>query len=373
MSIHNSCKYETYYRGKYNTHATYNSNVPVASQNFQTNCVNNQNSFLPYLLSTVDFGGSSSATNDASSSTLEAQTISNASTSTPDASSTPSQLTTAGAGEAGDQQAENEAVKTDDEINQIIASILEEAGIDYESKSDEFKYDILNKYKVMIDVASRKGETLSDDIIELRIKNYAIGWEFTDFETRAVYDKTATYKYNSDTTLPEEEQFAKLKQHYQELSAGYIEHYDGDGNGSINLYEMFTFELAEYYESQGQSKQEAMNKAINKTREYMSMSFTDIQKSTDTSFEMSILKQLQVRYGVLEDQANGMDINSLITLDQDEVQAYLFAKAQYLDNKNSISANESFAVDADIMGARGDEGDSKIDLYLKGAREFLGL
>ena len=211
------------------------------------------------------------------------------------------------------------------------------------------------------------------DIIKLRIKNYAIGWEFTDFETRAVNDKTATYKYNSDTTLPEEEQFAKLKQHYQELSAGYIEYYDGDGNGSINLYEMFTFELAEYYESQGQSKQEAMNKAINKTREYMSMSFADIQNSTDTSFEMSILKQLQVRYGVLEDQANGMDINSLKTLDQDEVQAYLFAKAQYLDNKNSISANESFAVDADIMGARGDEEDSKIDLYLKGARDFLGL
>ena len=121
-------------------------------------------SFLTNLLSTVDFGGRSNATSDASSSALEAQTISNASTSTPNASSTPSQLTTAEAGEAGDQQAENEAVKTDDEINQIIASILEEAGIDYESKSDEFKYDILNKYKVMIDVASRKGETLSDDI-----------------------------------------------------------------------------------------------------------------------------------------------------------------------------------------------------------------
>jgi hypothetical protein len=79
---------------------------------------------------------------------------------------------------------------------------------------------------------------------------------------------------------------------------------------------------------------------------------------------------LQTKYGVLEDAPmDKMTIQDIRTLDNAEVQAYLFTKSQFNgDGSNTITPQESEDIEYDIM-----TGGSKIPSWLKAARGFLGL
>lgn len=392
MSIHNSCKYETYYRGKYNTHATYNSNVPVATQNFQTNCANNQNSFLPYLLSgmnlltnllsTVDFG-SSSGTSDASSSVLEVQT------------------TTAEVSEAGEAQpVEDETEFNEEDIleqvfNQIECSEQEKGALDSALRI---------KYNNIIQYASSNNIELTEENLITRLTNYAKGMQYNrqfnnannvglqGYETleqrypTAEHDNilntlmgshTATIiDYTAPENATDEEKFEALKGHYQNLADAYVEYFDTDCNGSVNLMEMFEIELAKQYLKKGQTPEAAR---ANAQRVVANINIENIGIKLDSNQELTMEEEL---YFALYQKFNTLNINEydetqlteeqvddITNLSSQEVQRFLALATQYDNSQNpDLTDMEYFALESDII--------ANPDFVKQALREcgtFLGL
>ena len=237
-------------------------------------------------------------------------------------------------------------------------------------KYEDFKKDVSFKYNNMIRVAEATGQKLTSDIIQPRLANFVKGWSFNQFEQNAAkdIDTAASWEYKRPAGSTDVEAHQALKENYSKLADGYIEFYDGDGNGSIDIIEMFNQELIEHYRSCGLSEQQAKTKAINTAIKFNNMSFTEIDQSNDPSDEMQLYKLLITKFGTLDD-ASTKTIEGLRTLDKDEVQAYLFTKAQF-DNtgSNTITPLESQAIEYDIM-----TGGTKTPNWLKAARKFLGI
>ncbi len=391
MSIHNSCKYESYYRGKYNTHATYNSNVPVATQNFQTNCANNQNSFLPYLLSgmnlltnllsTVDFG-SSSGTSDASSSVLEVQT------------------TTAEVSEAGEAQpVEDETEFNEEDIFQQVFSQIECP----EEEKEALESALRIKYSNIIQYASSNNIELTEENLITRLTNYAKGVQYnrqfnnaynvglgaydlfkqpnTIKEHNAILEKlmnSDNVETIIDYTAPEDDDKKKeaLKEHYQNLADAYVEYFDTDCNGSVNLMEMFVIELAKQYLEEGQTPEVAR---ANAQREFANM---DIEKIVTKITNKEVLTMEETLYLSLYEKFNTLNINEydetqlteeqvddITNLSRQEVQRFLALATQYDSSGNpALTDMEYFALESDII--------ANPDFVKQALREcgtFLGL
>lgn len=100
------------------------------------------------------------------------------------------------------------------------------------------------------------------------------------------------------------------------------------------------------------------------------MLFAEIAQSTDDSDEMQLYQLLQIKFGTMEEASSKpMTLAGIRTLDKDEVQAFLFTKAQFDETgSNTITPQESGAFELDIL-----QGGSKSMSWLKAAREFLGL
>lgn len=245
-------------------------------------------------------------------------------------------------------------------------------GINQETPEYELlQKDVTLKYNTMIRVASAKGEILDPAIIQARIQNYVKGWSFNQFEQQAILSNNPqTWEYSVPEEISDEEALKLLKEHYKNLTDGYIEFYNKDGNDSIDIIEMYVQELAEHYLSKGLSYNQAHLKATEVALKFDKMSFAEIDQSNDTSDEMQLYKLLQVKFGTLEDAPKKhMTIEDIRTLDAKEIQAYLFTKAQFDGNgSNTITPTESGAIEYDIM-----TGGSKTPNWLKAAREFLGL
>ena len=374
MSIHNSCKYETYYRGKYNTHATYNSNVSVASQNFQTNCANNQNSFLPYLLSgmnlltnllsTVDFG-SSSGTSDASSSVLEVQT------------------TTAEVSEAGEAQpVEDETEFNEEDILEKVFSQIECS----EQEKGALDSALRIKYSNIIQYASSNNIELTEENLITRLTNYAKGMQYNRQFNNAYnvglgaynlfkqpqyieeHDAILETLMNSDNvetiidyTAPEnatdEEKFEALKGHYQNLADAYVEYFDTDCNGSVNLMEMFVIELAKQYLEKGQTPQAAR---ANARQEFANMDIekivTKITNREALTMEETLYLSLYEKFNTLnineydETQLTEEQVDDITNLSRQEVQRFWALATQYDNSQNpDLTDMEYFALESDII------------------------
>lgn len=237
-------------------------------------------------------------------------------------------------------------------------------------KYEQFRKDVSFKYNNMIRVAEATGQNLSQEMIQIRLTNYVKGWSFNQFEQDAAkdLDSANAWEYERPAGSTDAEALKALKENYSKLADGYVEFYDGDGSGSIDLIEMFNQELIEHYKNSGLSEHQAKTKAIETAIKFNNMSFTEIDQSNDSSDEMQLYKLLMTKFGTLDDDST-KTIEGLRTLDKDEVQAYLFTKAQF-DNtgSNTITPLESQAIEYDIM-----TGGTKTPNWLKAARNFLGI
>lgn len=394
MSIHNSCKYETYYRGKYNTHATYNSNVPVATQNFQTNCANNQNSFLPYLLSgmnlltnllsTVDFG-SSSGTSDASSSVLEVQTA------------------TAEASEAGEvQPVEDETEFNQEDIFQQVFNQIECS----EEEKGALDSALRIKYSNIIQYASSNQMELTKENLVTRLTNYAKGMQYNRQFKNANNVGLGAYQlleqrhpaaehnnilnalmnnsdnvetiidYTAPENVTEEEKLEALKNHYKDLADSYIEYFDTDCNGSVNLMEMFEIELAKHYLEEGQTPEVARANAQRVVADINIKNIgTKMTNNEALTTEETLYLSLYEKFNTLnineydETQFAEEQVNDITNLSSQEVQRFLALATQYDNSQNPDLTNmEYFALESDII--------ANPDFVKRALREcgtFLGL
>ncbi len=143
-----------------------------------------------------------------------------------------------------------ESSETETKINEFKSKICEylEMNIeDFNKKSAIFKSDVLRKYATILDFLKNNPDCLQgkdkDEYIKTRIHNYVQGWKYHQFETEVLYQKKdKNYKIHEqgadDTTM-----YAA----YQALAKQYIEYYDENGDGNIDVAEML---LAESYNDQ---------------------------------------------------------------------------------------------------------------------------
>lgn len=236
---------------------------------------------------------------------------------------------------------------------------------------EQLKSDVSNKYNSMINTAKLRREQLDQNVLQVRLNNYVKGWAFNQFEQNVVIGKNpSAWKYSIPDDATDEEAMELLKGYYDKFSDSYIEFYDGNGDGSIDILEMFNQKLVEHYKLCGLSDNEARLKALDVASRYSKMSFREIEQSSDDSNEMQLYKTLMSKFGVLEDApTDKMTIQDIRTLDDKEVQAYLFTKSQFNgDGANTITPQESGAIEYDIM-----TGGTKTPNWLQAARGFLGL
>ena len=265
----------------------------------------------------------------------------------------------------------NSVVKIDtaDKAVEFACSILNIDNTD--ATYEQLKNDVTNKYNSIVNMSKVMGQPLDPNVLQVRLNNYVKGWAFNQFEKNAVTgDTPSNWNYSIPENASDEEAMNLLKGYYDKLSDSYIEFYDGDGNGSIDIIEMFNQELVEHYKEQGLPDNKARLKALEVASKYSQMSFAEINQSSDNSQEKQLFMLLQTKYGVLEDAPmDRMTIQDIRTLDNAEVQAYLFTKSQFNgDGSNTITPQESGAIEYDIM-----TGGSKTPNWLQAARGFLGL
>ncbi len=251
-----------------------------------------------------------------------------------------------------------------------LTDILKTAGIDFDSESEEFQNALTVKYNTMLDFAKRNNETLSDAVKTRRMVNYAKAWKFNQFEQQAMDNKSpADWKYGEDIEgKTDAEKLEILKEHYDKMADQYIELYDNNGDGSVDILEMFCREFEEHCLSIGMDSKGAHTLAIQKTEEFSKMSFADVDASEDTSSAMVLYKMLISKFGTLE-ASSTPDIDKIKQLSKDEIQAYLFTMANYDGTgKNDITANEVKTLELDIQS-----GNENVANWLVSARNFLGL
>ena len=256
-----------------------------------------------------------------------------------------------------------------------------ELGINLNSPEyQQLKFDVTHKYKTMLRIAEAQGEKLDSTVVHVRIKNYVKGWAFNQFEQNAVTGKNAkNWEYNAPADLVKKaddgDEDAKnkllllLKENYNNLADAYIEFYDGDGNGSIDIIEMFAQELTEHYANTlGLPKDQARSKALEKATQLSKMSMVEIANSKDESDEMLLFQLLQTKFGMIEDTPiENLTIEDLRTLSKEEIKPYLLTKANYDGSgSNTITPKESNNIEFDIL-----QGKDNVLNWFSAARKML--
>ena len=211
-----------------------------------------------------------------------------------------------------------------------VEEILHNCEID---TSDIDVNDVVNKYKTILDYNNKNGITTNQTVLENRIVNYAKGLKYHNFEAEALKNNNAEFQSDCSKAKTLED----LAKSYQEFGKEYVEFMDQDGDGEINVHEMFYQELQDLYSIKGMSKTEAKQKAIETLGKFKSYNIDNLPDENNELYdteEMELFTTVMKKVGLLDADANGQ-------ISSDEAGAYLMTTAQSLDNKNNIKAAEA--------------------------------
>lgn len=218
-----------------------------------------------------------------------------------------------------------------------VEEILHNCEID---TSDIDVNDVVNKYKTILDYNNKNGITTNQTVLENRIVNYAKGLKYHNFEAEALKNDNAEFQSDCSKAKTLED----LAKSYQEFGKEYVEFMDQDGDGEINVHEMFYQELQDLYSIKGMSKTEAKQKAIETLEKFKSYNIDNLPDENNELYdteEMELFTTVMKKVGLLDADANGQ-------ISSDEAGAYLMTTAQSLDNKNNIKAAEAKKIEIGI-------------------------
>ena len=255
---------------------------------------------------------------------------SEASQTTPVAEQAPTSATTPASSEASNK-------RKADPAKAQVEEILCNNNID---TSDISISDIVRKYNLILDYNRKNGITTDQTVLENRIVNYAKGLKYHNFETKAQTDNNAEFQSDCSRAQTLED----LAKSYQEFGKEYVEFMDQDGDGEINVHEMFYQELQDLYSIKGMSKTEAKQKAIETLEKFKSYNIDNLPDENNELYdteEMELFTTVMKKVGLLDADTNGQ-------ISSDEAGAYLMTTAQSLDNKNNIKAAEAKKIEIGI-------------------------
>lgn len=228
-------------------------------------------------------------------------------------------------------------ISSADDALELACEILQ---IDSNSPDyQKLKYDVTSKYNTMINIANRMGQPLSPEMAQIRMTNYIKGWAFNQFGINAAQGKEEG-DFVSDCSKAKN--YGELTESYIQFGKEFVEIYDQDGNGSVDILEMFYEELFSYYSNTGCSPTEAKTKTLSALREFQEKYQN---RMTSPARIASISADEGTETGRLfNDIGNTIfflhDSNSDGLISDKEAAVHLLATAQMLDNKNNISGAE---------------------------------
>ncbi len=218
-----------------------------------------------------------------------------------------------------------------------VEEILHNCEID---TSDIDVNDVVNKYKTILDYNKKNGIITDQTVLENRIVNYAKGLKYHNFEAEALKNNNAEFQSDCSKAKTLED----LAKSYQQFGKEYVEFVDQDGDGEINIHEMFYQELQDLYSIKGMNKTEAKQKAIETLEKFKSYNIDNLPDENNELYdteEMELFTTVMKKVGLLDADANGQ-------ISSDEAGAYLMTTAQSLDNKNNIKAAEAKKIEIGI-------------------------
>ena len=234
--------------------------------------------------------------------------------------------------------------KSSEDIVKEMLSEVDLEGVDLK--------DVVGKYNTILAVDKANNTTTPTEKIQKRLTNYVKGLKYHNFEAGAQANNDA--EFHSDcakaTSLDE------LSKAYQQFGKEYVEFLDQDGDGEINLHEMFYQELQDFYSSSKEMKKtEAKKKAIEmleKFKAYNMETLPDENSELYDTDEMELFTTVMKKIGLLDADKNRQ-------ISSDEAGAYLMTTAKSLDGKNNIKAAEATQMERGIAADGFNEEDLK--------------
>ena len=248
-----------------------------------------------------------------------------------------------------DQNKENPVVENEKENpaqdtktpEEKVQTLLKKVGIDIENENDEFKKDVLSKFNTMLLFAKNNNQNLDDETIKTRLSNYVKALRFHNVELAANKGEDVVYENTDCANATTEEE---LIDKYHQFGKEYVELYDQDGDGSIDVYEMFYQEIIDHCtETLGYSQDKAKQTAITIIEEYQKKGYS--MKNMPTGENMSEAeKDMALLFSEVVNKIRVIDTTSGATTDmkisESEAAAHLISTAQLADDKNAINKSE---------------------------------
>ena len=249
----------------------------------------------------------------------------------------------------------NTGVEKFQETSDKIKGFLSKSDIDFDSLGELYKRDVVSKYNTMKAV----NPNITDEELETRIVNYTKGWMYNNFEQKTLLGKNpADFKSECSKATTETE----LKDKYTQFAKEYIEYYDQNSDGEVDVAELLYDAVnSHYFSTEKLNSAEAKQKAIQIVEDFTK---NKLKANENGSTDEKILASVIDKLNFLNLEATNSDSDK--TLNVDEIKAYLLATAQMLDAKNDISSNEAF-----IMANGIAKKNSGIQKKLNDAYDFL--
>ncbi len=227
----------------------------------------------------------------------------------------------------------NTGVAKFQETSDKIKGFLSKSDIDFDSLGELYKRDVVSKYNTMKVVNPK----ITDEELETRIVNYTKGWMYNNFEQKTLLGKEpAEFKSECKASTADE-----LKDKYTQFAKEYIEYYDKNSDGEIDVAELLYDAVnSHYFSTEKLNSAEAKQKAIQIVEDFTQNKLQPNENgNTDEKILASVIDKLD--FLNLEATTNS---DSDKTLNVSEIKAYLLATAQMLDAKNDISSDEVFTM-----------------------------
>lgn len=200
--------------------------------------------------------------------------------------------------------------------------------------------DVVGKYDTILAFDKANNTTTPTEKIQKRLTNYVKGLKYHNFEAEAQDNNNA--EFHSDCAKAKS--YDELSKAYQQFGKEYVEFLDQDGDGEINVHEMFYQELQDLYSSKKEmNKTEAKKKAIEMFEKFKSYNIDNLPDENSELYnteEMELFTTVMKKIGLLDADKNRQ-------ISSNEAGAYLMTTAMP-DGKNNIKAAEATQMERGI-------------------------
>lgn len=223
-----------------------------------------------------------------------------------------------------EEQQNNTITSTQQENEETVKNILTEAGVEFD---ENIVRQVAKKYPTM-QAIPQAGLT-----IEERVINYAKGLIFSSFGLSAA-QVNETGDYQSDCSKAKS--IDELKDAYKQFGAEYVETFDQDNDGKINVYEMFYQELISNYIDNGSTEKDAKTRALKVTKDFENKKYNALNLPTESTLESILFGEVAHKIAMHEASGEVPDFAMSAT----EAGTHLLSMAQLTDSKNNITGME---------------------------------